>query len=282
MGNIRVTVKNVPARKAVEYRFMNDKEWMKAISISEAFKKTGVSHTSIAQKCESEDTNSVRGWVFRFAMVLMLLSGGYEGFGQELIHPQVTMAVQDTQLVHHHGYDLLYSEQHEQAYWVSYMLLPYSSGCVSKRKNDFRADDQITTESASLLDYKGSGYDRGHLRPAAVCKCSDSLMSESFLLSNMSPQSPTFNRHHWRNLEATVRKRVNEINDTVYVVTGPNLLKQPIDTIGSNEVSVPAGFYKALFDKHHQVISVYYMDHKNFQLVIIDKFNLELISGIKL
>lgn len=69
------------------------------------------------------------------------------------------------------------------------------------RTDNFRADRSISTESAALSDYRGSGYDRGHLAPAADMKWAPAAMSESFLMSNMSPQDPGFNRGIWKKLE---------------------------------------------------------------------------------
>tara|TARA_B100001964_G_C13817459_1_gene415816 strand:- start:195 stop:395 length:201 start_codon:yes stop_codon:yes gene_type:complete len=56
----------------------------------------------------------------------------------------------------------------------------------------------VNTESASLSEYRGSGYDRRYLCPAAA-------MSETFYMSNMSPQVPDFNRGAWKKLEGKVR-----------------------------------------------------------------------------
>jgi endonuclease G len=70
------------------------------------------------------------------------------------------------------------------------------------RTNDFREDYKVTTGSASLSDFKGSGYDRGHLAPAGDMKWSSTAMSESFYMSNMSPQKPGFNRGIWKKLES--------------------------------------------------------------------------------
>ena len=62
----------------------------------------------------------------------------------------------------------LYSEKHEQPLWVSYKLTKAEvQNKISKRKDNFRLDPVIKTGSATIDDYKGSGYDRGHLAPAA-------------------------------------------------------------------------------------------------------------------
>nr|WP_320119464.1 DNA/RNA non-specific endonuclease [uncultured Marinifilum sp.] len=84
------------------------------------------------------------------------------------------------------------------------------------RKNKFKEDPAVKTGSAKLIDYKGSGYDRGHLCPAAAMKNSNLAMSESFYMSNMSPQAPAFNRGKWKSLESKVRKLTIE-NDSLYV-----------------------------------------------------------------
>ena len=74
----------------------------------------------------------------------------------------------DGQLVDRTGYAFLYSEQHEQPLWGSYKLTKAEvQNKVTKRKDNFRLDPVIKTGSAILADYKGSGYDRGHLAPVS-------------------------------------------------------------------------------------------------------------------
>ena len=66
-------------------------------------------------------------------------------------------------------------------------------------------DTAVKTGSAELKDYKGSGYDRGHLCPAGDMSFDSIAMRESFLMSNMSPQLPGFNRGIWNSLEQKIR-----------------------------------------------------------------------------
>ena len=150
------------------------------------------------------------------------------------------------QLVTHLGYSLSYNEKHEQANWVFYELTIDEVLGSIKRKDQFRADTNIKTGSASLLDYKRSGYDRGHLAPAGDMKWSSKAMSESFFMSNMSPQTPSFNRGIWKKLENLVRKWAVH-NKSLYIVTG-GILIDGLKTIGNNEVSVPNYFYKVIID----------------------------------
>jgi endonuclease G len=114
------------------------------------------------------------------------------------------------------------------------------------RTNDFREDYKVTTGSASLSDFKGSGYDRGHLAPAGDMKWSSTAMSESFYMSNMSPQKPGFNRGIWKKLESSVRNWADD-NGEIYVVTGP-ILNEQFSTIGYNGVSIPNYYYKVILD----------------------------------
>lgn len=80
----------------------------------------------------------------------------------------------NTPTVEHSYYELEYSEQHEQALWVYYTLTAANINGTAKRKNNFKNDPLVTTKSASTKDYTGSGYDRGHLCPAASMTLSDS------------------------------------------------------------------------------------------------------------
>ena len=114
------------------------------------------------------------------------------------------------------------------------------------RTNDFREDYKVKTGSASLSDYKGSGYDRGHLAPAGDMKMSSTAMSESFFMSNMSPQHPSFNRGIWKKLEGSVRNWADD-NGEIHIVTGP-ILNEQFSTIGYNGVSIPNYYYKVILD----------------------------------
>lgn len=159
-----------------------------------------------------------------------------------------TIDKNNNQIIHHSFYSLSYNEKHEQADWVMYELTKdmIQSGVI-KRKDSFRVDPEVKSGSAKLLDYKKSGYDRGHLCPAGDMKISKTAMSESFYMSNMSPQAPSFNRGIWKKLESYVRDWATE-NNEIYVVTGGVLNSEIITTIGKNNVSVPKYYYKVILD----------------------------------
>lgn len=150
------------------------------------------------------------------------------------------------QIVKHTYYTLSYSETHEQAEWVYYELTSDLIQGSQARTDNFREDPFVTSGSAQLTDYRGSGYDRGHLCPAGDMKLNRVAMSETFYMSNMSPQVPSFNRGIWKKLEAVVRNW-GAIEGRIYVVTG-GVLSTSESAIGSNNVTVPKRYFKVIYN----------------------------------
>ncbi len=151
------------------------------------------------------------------------------------------------QIIRHTGYTLSYNEEAEQPSWVAYELTRDEVLGGGEREDSFKEDPAVITGSATLADYRKSGYDRGHMAPAADFKWSDEAMSDTFFLSNMSPQVPGFNRGIWADLEAAVRTMAYD-NGSIYVATGPVLTDGPYETIGKNKVAVPKRYYKVILD----------------------------------
>lgn len=152
----------------------------------------------------------------------------------------------NTLIIRRDHYALSYLEEHEQAEWVAYELTAEEVNGDEGRTDDFREDPEVTTGSATLKDYYRSGYDRGHLAPAGDMKFSEEAMSESFYMSNMSPQKPSFNRGIWRKLESEVREQAVQ-NGSLFVITGP-VFGEQTRKIGESGVSIPQAYYKVLLD----------------------------------
>ena len=185
------------------------------------------------------------------------------------------------QLVEHTYYSLSYLEEHEQAEWVHYMLNDVMLKGIVPRKNSFKSDKLITTKSAVLSDYKYSGYDRGHLVPAGDMKLSKVSMSESFLMSNISPQLPSFNQGAWHRLEKRVRLKAKQ--SELYITTGGVLNSLDLHRIGDNKVSVPQQFYKIIYDAKNQEIFAYLMPNKKLESLekyVVTVDSIEAITGI--
>lgn len=156
--------------------------------------------------------------------------------------------VPSNDLVRHTYYILSYNEKYEQANWVYYSLtdsMVLNGG--EERSNSFKMDKLILTGSAKSSDYTKSGYDRGHLCPAADMGFNPLAMNESFLMSNVSPQTPEFNRGIWKELETTVRSWAKK-EKSISIVTGP-VFKDNKGQIGQEEVLVPGYFFKVIYDR---------------------------------
>jgi endonuclease G len=120
------------------------------------------------------------------------------------------------------------------------------------RTDDFRADKRIA-DSPTPADYTNSGYDRGHMVPAANAD-DPNEMSDTFFMTNMTPQLPSVNRVAWKNLEERVRSVPFK-----WVVTGAHYSKNP-KVIGKNKVPVPDFLYKVAFFESGNV-AVYIVDN---------------------
>ncbi len=154
--------------------------------------------------------------------------------------------VSDGEVVKHAWYTLSYSEENEQAIWVYYKLTDEMLKGITPRTDNFRVDNHVSTVSAHPDDYKGSGYDRGHLCPAGDMNLNLVSMTESFYMSNMSPQVPAFNRGIWKKLEATVRNWA-DVEKEIHVVTGP-VFEDNLGVLPKSNVTIPGYFYKVVFD----------------------------------
>lgn len=158
------------------------------------------------------------------------------------------------QLVEHTFLRLGYSEEHEQAAWVVYLLSRRHALNTHERRNNFRSDPQVLSKSAHQKDYTRSGYDRGHLAPAADFDFQGKALNETFYMSNISPQKPAFNRGGWKKLEALSRQWAST-EDSLWIVTGP-VLGPGLKKIGQNHVSVPEYFYKIILDSRQPSIKI--------------------------
>lgn len=121
-----------------------------------------------------------------------------------------------------------------------------------KRTNKFFPDARLrSAERAALDDYKGSGFDRGHMAPAGDMPTAQA-MAQSFSLANMVPQSPEHNRGVWaKTVEAATRKYASRASGNVYVITGP--VYEPSigqsQSIGPGHVRVPKYLFKLVYDQ---------------------------------
>ncbi|MEW6774041.1 MAG: DNA/RNA non-specific endonuclease [Bacteroidota bacterium] len=146
-------------------------------------------------------------------------------------------------LIQHHYYSLVYDTLHFLAKWTIYELKKeYLQSKVAERKNKFQADPYLPQLTQLDFVYKNSGYDKGHLVPAADMTFSELAMNESFYYTNVAPQLPSFNRGIWKKLEEQVRAWAMKHNNLI-VLSGAFIS----DTLQKlSKVSVPYYFYKII------------------------------------
>jgi endonuclease G len=160
-----------------------------------------------------------------------------------------------TVLVKQH-FVILYDGRYKVPTWVTYHLTRDELQGTESRTNNFRPDTALPPDQRSeLVDYRRSGYDRGHMAPAADFKRDQAAMSETFLLSNMAPQRPHLNRQIWAHLEDQVRALI-QAQGSMWIFTGALYLDSlqsptvPTSYIGPDSVAVPTHFYKVILCEH--------------------------------
>lgn len=169
-------------------------------------------------------------------------------FPEELLPTSTT-----GEIVEHSYFTLSYNERYEQAEWVAYTLDKKHLTYDDRKRPYFIEDPFVSTKSADWRNYKGSGYDRGHLLPAGDRRFSKQAYDETFYTSNISPQNREFNAGIWNDLEQQTRRWAKKYG-TLYVFTG-GILKPGLNEIGDEDVAVPNMFYKIIARKHNNTIN---------------------------
>ena len=114
-----------------------------------------------------------------------------------------------------------------------------------ERTNHFKPDPLVEGDPVVTRDYSNSGYDRGHMAPAADMRWSAQAMRESFYMTNICPQNHNLNAGDWKALEELVRDMAEQY-EHVYVCCGP-IISDPYQTIGQErKIAVPEAFFKVI------------------------------------
>lgn len=188
-------------------------------------------------------------------LVFVLFSFAFTGTGYTASVPEACKEYaklgvpgQDGTLLCRKGYLLAYDPGRKTPIWVAEHLTSEKADASMARSNNFAPDPDLEEgERAELADYKGSGYDRGHMAPAGDMRWDQQAMTESFFLSNMVPQvGKRMNQGIWKDLEEKVRHWAITRGE-IYIYTGP-IYEEPSEVIGANKVAVPSHLYKIIYD----------------------------------
>lgn len=151
-------------------------------------------------------------------------------------------------IIEHMGYTLSYNSDLRIPNWVAYEFQDSELYGDFERREEFTPDPLFKGRQAYDSDYRGSGWDRGHLAPSGDMKWSSQVQKECFYLTNVCPQNHNLNSGVWNDLEKQVRYETRYYG-TVWVVAGPVVGDNLYGTVGENKVTIPDGFFKALLTK---------------------------------
>lgn len=149
------------------------------------------------------------------------------------------------QIIKKKSYIASYNKDTKIANWVAWHLTSeHTEGSIG-RGNMFHEDEEVPSPKATVEDYKGSGWSRGHMCPAGDNKWDAEAMYQSFSLINVCPQNASLNSGLWNSLEIDCRNWAKRFHD-IYVICGPVFFQQNHEVIGINEIYVPEAFFKVV------------------------------------
>ncbi len=150
------------------------------------------------------------------------------------------------QILKREGYIVSYNKETKIPNWVAWHLTSeHTTGTYRRPSSAWHEDIEVPAPRATLADYRGVSWSRGHMCPAGDNKWSQNAMYETFLFSNCCPQNANLNSGDWNQIEMLCRRWAERYGD-VYIVCGPVLFRQEHETIGSNKVVVPEAFFKVV------------------------------------
>ena len=157
-----------------------------------------------------------------------------------------SLEAQDTVRLIHKEYTTVFSKSKKYPVLVEWWLTKQKVSCTNPvpRKDQFIPDPLLAAETDLTKDYTGSGFDHGHMAPAADNQCSGpDAMKECFYFSNMTPQYGSLNRGDWKTLEMKTRD-LAESQDSVKIWTGSVGEKRKVERL-----SIPQRCWKVIYIK---------------------------------
>ena len=180
-----------------------------------------------------------------FAKISLLTYGGI---------PKKEKDTSNLKLLINTGYIAGYDDSLMNPIWVAYRLGNMKGPFEYKNweRPDRFIPDYRTRSKVGHDALSGSGYDRGHMAPSAtlVSQYGQIGQLETYLMSNICPQTPALNQRLWAELEKIEREQISQ-DDTpskevheLFVLTGPIFKEGPAKL--SSGVAIPWGFYRIL------------------------------------
>ncbi len=193
------------------------------------------------------------------------------------------VSAQDVMVLKHQNYTTYYSRSKHYPVMVEWTTTKTMVGCPTplKRKDNFKPDPLAASETNLANDYVKSGYDRGHVMPAADNLCqTPQIQDECFYFSNMLAQTHRLNAGDWKSLETATRNWASLVPSIKVWAGGIGELKK----IGST--SVPAQCYKVIFIAGTNKWYAYLFNNDEskpdgYENNAVDKALIEKLTGLK-
>lgn len=193
------------------------------------------------------------------------------------------LSAQDVMILKHTNYTSYYSRSKHYPVMVEWKTTKAMVGCPTplKRKDNFKPDPQLPAETNLAADYVKSGYDRGHVMPAADNLCqTPQIQDECFYFSNMLAQTHRLNAGDWKSLETATRNWAQLAPEIKVWAGGIGEIKK----IGST--SVPAQCYKVIFIGGTNKWYAYLFNNDlstpdGYENNAVDKSVIEKLTGLK-
>lgn len=152
------------------------------------------------------------------------------------------------EMVKYTGMTISFNPELHLPNWVAYELTAEEADGSEPRAKNFAVDINVDG-CATPSDYRNTGFDRGHMAPAADMKWSADAMRESFYMTNITPQDHKLNSGAWSKLEDKCRQRARR-DSAIIIISGP-VLTDPIEMhIGASGVAVPSRFFKVILSPY--------------------------------
>ena len=151
----------------------------------------------------------------------------------------------DPVMLSYTGFTVAFCPEMHQPYYSAWCLSPDKVDGPANRKDAKFAEDTKVNGCATLNDYRKSGYDRGHLCPAADCRWCTQAMHDCHYLTNITPQHPKLNGGAWKTIEENCRDWAMKYGN-LYIVAGPVLSDRLTRSIGTSPLPVPDRFFKVI------------------------------------
>ncbi|MCM1401610.1 MAG: DNA/RNA non-specific endonuclease [Bacteroides sp.] len=148
------------------------------------------------------------------------------------------------EIIAYTGMTISFNPRWHEPNWVAWELTGAETMGTEKRQNKFYCDENVVG-CAEHYDYNYSGYDRGHMAPAADMKWSEEAMHNSFSMANICPQAKSLNTGAWKRLEEKCRTWA-QADSAIIIICGPITTDTPLDYIGDTRIAVPQRFFKVI------------------------------------